>query len=49
VKSEVLASELIWSPLEKAEGDDELREKIATLVEDLEENEDCLRVWTTLD
>jgi transcriptional/translational regulatory protein YebC/TACO1 len=49
VRAEVVASELIWSPLERADADDGLREKVGALVEELEEYEDCLRVWTTLD
>jgi translational activator of cytochrome c oxidase 1 len=51
IQSEVLASELIWAPLEPPaeEPSEELREQIAELVQDLEENEDCLRVWTSLD
>jgi translational activator of cytochrome c oxidase 1 len=49
VTSEVLASELVWAPVERGEADDELRDKVGALVADLEENEDCLRVFTTLD
>jgi translational activator of cytochrome c oxidase 1 len=47
---EVLASELIYTPSgESALPDETMEAQIADLVEDLEEHEDTLRVWTTLD
>ena len=47
---EVLASELVYAPLQEGMPPDETIEaKIADLVDDLEEQEDTLRVWTTLD
>ncbi|KDQ59465.1 hypothetical protein JAAARDRAFT_127346 [Jaapia argillacea MUCL 33604] len=47
---ELLSSELIYAPVEKAaEPDEDIESKITDLVESLEESEDCLRVWTTLD
>jgi translational activator of cytochrome c oxidase 1 len=48
--AELLSSELVYSPVEEGDAPgDELEGKISDLVEALEENEDCLRVWTTLD
>ena len=47
---ELVNSELIYAPSDPGEAPDEDTEKqIATLIEALEENEDTLRVWTTLD
>ena len=47
---EVLASELVYTPSGESPLPDETIEvQIADLVEDLEEQEDTLRVWTTLD
>jgi len=47
---ELLTSELVYVPREKAEEpDEELEAKVASMVESLEENEDTLRVYTTLD
>ncbi|KAI0078990.1 YebC-like protein [Panus rudis PR-1116 ss-1] len=47
---ELLKSELVYQPIEQAEvPDEETQRKVAELVEELEENEDTLRVWTTLD
>jgi translational activator of cytochrome c oxidase 1 len=47
---EVLASELVYTPSsESALPDETIETQIADLVEDLEEQEDTLRVWTTLD
>ena len=47
---ELINSELIYAPNEPGEApDDETETRIADLVEALEENEDTLRVWTTLD
>ncbi|KAF7983985.1 hypothetical protein HWV62_17452 [Athelia sp. TMB] len=46
----VLSSELIYTPLQASEPpDEELAQKIGDLVGELEEDEDTLRVWTTLD
>ncbi|KAJ8514306.1 hypothetical protein ONZ45_g8143 [Pleurotus djamor] len=47
---ELLSSELIYSPKEHDTAvDDETREKVSLLVGDLEEDDDTLRVWTSLD
>ncbi|TFK55264.1 DUF28-domain-containing protein [Heliocybe sulcata] len=47
---ELLERELIYVPSEPSEEPDEsLRESIANLVEDLEDNESTMRVWTSLD
>jgi len=47
---QLLTSELVYVPKEPAhEPGEELEAKIASLVETLEENEDILRVYTTLD
>ncbi|KZP20880.1 YebC-like protein [Athelia psychrophila] len=46
----VLSSELIYTPLQESEPpDEELAASIGELVGELEEDEDTLRVWTTLD
>ncbi len=45
----LLSSELIYAPTEDAVDDDELSSRVKGLVNDLEENESTLRVWTTLD
>lgn len=45
----LLSSELIYAPGEEAVMDEELSNRVKDLVSDLEENEDTLRVWTTLD
>lgn len=43
-------SELIYTPSEDSvEADEELRANIEKLIEELEDWEDTLRVWTTLD
>ncbi|KAI0041558.1 YebC-like protein [Auriscalpium vulgare] len=50
--TELEKSELVYAPSDVAaagENDDGLDERIAELVQQLEENEDTLRVWTTLD
>ena len=44
----LLSSELIYVPAEDAVGDAERVSRIRELVAELEENEDTLRVWTTL-
>jgi len=48
---ELLSSELVYLPLaaQVPDAGEELTAKIANLVESLEENEDVLRVYTTLD
>lgn len=47
---ELLASELVYSPVDPAEPpDEETAAKVENLVETLEENDDTVRVWTTLD
>ncbi|KAH9001727.1 YebC-like protein [Lactarius akahatsu] len=45
----LLSCELIYAPTEDPVEDDELSSTVKGLVSDLEENEDTLRVWTTLD
>ena len=47
--SELLASELVYTALQRTPPDPDLHSKISDLVDALEENEDTLRVWTTLD
>ena len=50
ITRELLTSELIYIPTEGPEDlDKELTNDIGEMVEALEENEDTLRVWTTLD
>jgi transcriptional/translational regulatory protein YebC/TACO1 len=50
LSGEILASELVYIPLgENALQDETMKAEIADLVEDLNEQEDTLRVWTTLD
>ncbi|THH13354.1 hypothetical protein EW146_g6855 [Bondarzewia mesenterica] len=47
---ELLTSELIYAPSEAPEGvDEEMESRVGEMVNELEENEDTLRVWTTLD
>jgi len=46
---ELLASELVYAPTETIAADEQMEGKIANLVETLEEHEDTLRVYTTLD
>ncbi|KAJ3479691.1 hypothetical protein NLI96_g8884 [Meripilus lineatus] len=47
---ELIGSELVYQPVDAAEPPDEqLESKISNIVDALEENEDTLRVWTTLD
>jgi translational activator of cytochrome c oxidase 1 len=46
---ELLASELIYAPTETMTADEQMEDKVANLVETLEEHEDTLRVYTTLD
>jgi hypothetical protein len=43
-----LASELVYTATETIKGDEQMDDKIANLVETLEEHEDTLRVYTTL-
>jgi transcriptional/translational regulatory protein YebC/TACO1 len=38
-----------YAPAEDVVGDGELSSEVKELVADLEENEDTLRVWTTID
>lgn len=46
----VISRELIYVPLQESEPPDEqLAAQIKDLVAELEEDEDTLRVWTTLD
>lgn len=50
ISRELLSSELIYTPLETLQvEDEELKEKLKDLVEAIEEDEDTLRVWTTMD
>ena len=47
---ELLGSELVYAPVDKVDiPDEELTNKVSTLVDCLEELEDTLSVWTTLD
>jgi len=46
---ELLASELVYTPAESVTAGDQMEDKVANLVETLEEHEDTLRVYTTLD
>ncbi|KII85141.1 hypothetical protein PLICRDRAFT_166690 [Plicaturopsis crispa FD-325 SS-3] len=47
---DLLSSELVYAPVDKPESaDEDLETKVAELVGALEDNEDTLRVWTTLD
>jgi transcriptional/translational regulatory protein YebC/TACO1 len=46
---EVIASELAYLPKETSRpSDDEVPNRVAALVEQLEQDLDCLRVWTSL-
>lgn len=46
---ELLSSELIYTPLETLQvEDEELKKKLKDLVEAIEEEEDTVRVWTTM-
>ena len=47
--AEIISSEWIYRSKDTPEVDEELEGKIVELREDLEENEDCVRVWTTID
>lgn len=47
--AEIISSEWIYRAKDTPEVDEELEGKIVELREDLEENEDCVRVWTTID
>lgn len=47
--AELVSSEWIYRAKDAPEVDEELEEKIMELKEELEDNEDCVRVWTTLD
>jgi transcriptional/translational regulatory protein YebC/TACO1 len=50
ISRELLSSELVYKPSVKAGPPEEtIAAKIADLVDALEEEEDTLRVWTTLD
>lgn len=42
-------SELIYSPVEPAELNEEVESQVGDVVADLEEDEDTLRIWTSLD
>jgi len=46
---ELLASELVYIPTESVTTDEQMEGKVADLVETLEEHEDTLRVYTSLD
>ncbi|KAF8633699.1 hypothetical protein AX17_004357 [Amanita inopinata Kibby_2008] len=48
-RCELLESELIYSPMESGHAPGDVEGKIPDLVEELEANEDTLRVWTSLD
>ncbi|EIM90450.1 YebC-like protein [Stereum hirsutum FP-91666 SS1] len=50
LSKELITSELIYTPSEgPVETDEEMETNIGKLIEELEEYEDTLRVWTTLD
>lgn len=50
LSKELITSELIYTPSEGAvETDEEMESNIGKLVDELEEYDDTLRVWTTLD
>ncbi|EED84169.1 predicted protein [Postia placenta Mad-698-R] len=45
---DLLASELVYSPVEEGEAiDEDTTQKLAELVQELEDHDDVLRVWTT--
>ena len=45
----LVSSELAWRPKEAVElGDEEIERSVGELVDELEEHEDTMRVWTTL-
>ena len=45
----MVSSELAWRPKEAVElGDEEIERSVGELVDELEEHEDTMRVWTTL-
>jgi len=46
---ELLANELVYVPTKSIISDEQMEYKVANLVEALEEHEDTLRVYTTLD
>lgn len=46
---EILASEVNWAPLENHDASEEERTLVESLVEDLQENDDIERVFTTLE
>lgn len=46
---EFLANELVYTPTETITADEQMEDRVANLVETLEEHEDTLRVFTTLD
>lgn len=46
---ELLASELVYIPTETITADERMESEVANLIETLEEHEDTLRVYTTLD
>lgn len=48
MSSELLGSELIYAPLQTADVDSATQTNVADLVKALEEDNDILRVWTTL-
>lgn len=42
-------SELIYSPAEATEANEEVESQVGDVIADLEEDEDTLRIWTSLD
>lgn len=46
---ELLASELVYVPTETITADERMESEVANLIETIEEHEDTLRVYTTLD
>ena len=46
---ELLTSELVYTPTELVPAEEQVEAEVANLVQALEEHEDTLRVYTTLD
>jgi translational activator of cytochrome c oxidase 1 len=46
---ELLNSELVYAPIQPSQTSSEIESEISDLIEELEANEDTLRVWTSLD
>ncbi|KAH7916026.1 transcriptional regulator TACO1-like protein [Hygrophoropsis aurantiaca] len=46
---EVLVNEIAYAPLEQGETADDVKARVSDLVEALEEDDDVIRIWTTLE